>query len=76
MTYFNALDKGFFGNKSPRSHVVNIITKTIEQGCLMLDNNASERRMKPIALGRKNYLFLGSERRGRAAAINYSIVET
>ncbi len=48
----------------------------LEEGYLMMDNNASERRMKPIALGRKNYLFVGSERGGQAAAIFYSIVET
>jgi len=33
----------------------------LEEGYLMMDNNASERRMKPIALGRKSYLFVGSE---------------
>jgi len=48
----------------------------LEQGYLMMDNNASERRMKPIALGRKNYLFVGSECCGQAAAIYYSLVET
>lgn len=48
----------------------------LEEGYLMMDNNASERRMKPIALGRKNYIFVGSERGGQAAAIYYSIVET
>jgi len=48
----------------------------LEQGYLMTDNNVSERRMKSIALGRKNYLFVGLERGGQAAAIFYSIVET
>ena len=32
--------------------------------------------MKPIALGRKNYLFTGSERGGAAAAILYGLVES
>ena len=32
--------------------------------------------MKPVALGRKNYLFTGSQRGGEAAAVLYSIVET
>ena len=41
-----------------------------------MDNNDSERRTKPIALDRKNYMFVGSERGGQAAAIYYSIVET
>ncbi|GAB2184320.1 hypothetical protein LAB1_16290 [Roseibium sp. LAB1] len=33
-----------------------------------LDNNCVERAMKPIALGRKNYLFMGSEGGGKSAA--------
>ena len=32
--------------------------------------------MRPIALGRKNYLFLGSERGGKAAAIAYTLIES
>lgn len=41
-----------------------------------MDNNDSERRMKPVTIGRKNYIFVGSERGGMAAAIYYSLVET
>ncbi len=32
--------------------------------------------MRPIALGRKNYLFIGSERGGKSAAITYTLIET
>ena len=32
--------------------------------------------MRPIALGRKNYLFMGSPSGGRAAAIAYTLIET
>ncbi len=32
--------------------------------------------MRPIALGRKNYLFMGSERGGKSAAIAYTLIET
>ena len=32
--------------------------------------------MKPVALGRKNYLFVGSEAGGKAAAIAYTLIET
>jgi len=32
--------------------------------------------MPPIAIGRKNYLFLGSEKGGKSAAICYSLIET
>ena len=47
-----------------------------ETGYLEIDNNLAERCMRPIALGRKNYLFVGSERAGHAAAIWYSLVES
>lgn len=45
-------------------------------GHLELDNNSAERAMKPIALGRKNYLFMGSEGGGKSAAIAYTLIET
>jgi transposase len=47
-----------------------------ENGMLAIDNNAVERSIRPLACGRKNYLFVGSERGGRAAATIYSIIET
>jgi hypothetical protein len=39
-------------------------------------NNAAERAIGPLALGRKNYLFAGSDEGGRRAAILYTLVET
>ena len=48
----------------------------LDHGFLELDNNAAERSMRPIALGRKNYLFMGSERGGKSAAIAYTLIET
>jgi transposase len=42
----------------------------------MPDNNTAERAMRAIAIGRKNWLFAGSERGGRSAAIAYTLVET
>jgi transposase len=41
-----------------------------------LDNNVAERAVRPLALGRKNWLFLGSEEGGEAAAIILSLVQT
>jgi transposase len=41
----------------------------LDHGFLELDNNAAERSMRPIALGRKNYLFMGSEGGGKSASI-------
>ena len=48
----------------------------LEHGFLELDNNAVERAMRPIALGRKNYLFMGSAAGGKAASIAYTLIET
>jgi transposase len=48
----------------------------LDYGFLEIDNNTAERSMKPIALGRKNYLFVGSDKGGETAAILYSILET
>jgi hypothetical protein len=48
----------------------------LDHGILELDNNAAERGMRAIALGRKNYLFVGSEAGGKAAAIACSLIET
>ena len=48
----------------------------LEHGTLEAENNAAERAMRPIALGRKNYLFVGSQAGGRAAAVAYTLIET
>lgn len=41
-----------------------------------LDNNVAERAIRPLAIGRKNWLFFGSEDGGEAAAILLSLVQT
>jgi transposase len=43
---------------------------------LALDNNPAERALGCIAIGRKNYLFAGSDAGGRRAAAMYSLIET
>jgi len=48
----------------------------LDDGRLSIDNNAAERGMRSIALGRKNYLFMGSDNGGRLAAIAYTLIET
>ena len=48
----------------------------LAHGILELDNNTAERAMRAIALGRKNYLFVGSPAGGRAAAVAYTLIET
>ena len=48
----------------------------LEHGVLEIDNNPAERAIRGVALGRKNYLFMGSEVGGKAAAIAYTLIET
>ena len=45
-----------------------------EDGRLTIDNNVSERRVRDQAIGRKNWLFLGSEQAGPRAAVIYTII--
>ncbi|HET9849180.1 MAG TPA: transposase domain-containing protein, partial [Candidatus Dormibacteraeota bacterium] len=41
-----------------------------------LDNNPAERALRCVAIGRKNYLFAGSDAGGRRAAAMYSLIES
>lgn len=43
---------------------------------LPLDNNVAEQSIRPVALGRKNWLFMGSERGGHAAAVYMTLIAT
>jgi hypothetical protein len=52
------------------------LTRYIEDGSLEPDNNAAERALRGIAIGRKNWLFVGSENGGRRAAILFSLIAT
>ena len=52
------------------------LSRFTEAGCLDASNNCVERLMRSVAVGRKAYLFVGSERAGHAAAIYYSLVES
>ena len=47
-----------------------------EHASARLDNNPAERAIRPLAIGRKNWLFLGSEESGEAAAALLSLVQT
>ena len=48
----------------------------LEDGRVCLTNNAAERALRGIALGRKSWLFAGSDRGGQRAAIMYSLIVT
>jgi transposase len=52
------------------------LTRYVEDGRLSIDNNLSERLLRGIAVTRKNFLFLGSDRGGDRAAVIYTVVET
>ncbi len=52
------------------------LTRYAEDGRLEIDNNAAERALRGVALGRNNYLFIGSDAGGERAAALYSLVET
>ena len=48
----------------------------LDHGFLEFDNNTAKRAVRPITLGRKNYLFIGSEVDGKSVAIAYTLIET
>jgi transposase len=50
------------------------LTRYIEDGHIEIDNNAAERSLRGVALGRKNYLFAGSDAGGERAAAIYSLI--
>jgi hypothetical protein len=52
------------------------LTRFTADGRLEMTNNAAERAIRPLALGRKNYLFAGSDSGGRRAAILYTLIQT
>jgi len=52
------------------------LTRYRDDGRLAIDNNAAERAIRGVALGRKNWLFAGSDAGGERAAAIYSLIET
>ena len=69
--------------KSPTSGAIqyllkrwDVFTRYIEDGHIAIDNNAAERALREIAVGRKNWLFAGSEQGGHACTIATSLIET
>lgn len=80
--YFDAI-QGKISGKSPLAGAIHYALKRLDalqtfinDGTVEIDNNIAERAMRPIALGRKNYLFAGSDRGGEVAATFYSLLET
>jgi transposase len=52
------------------------LTRYRDDGHIEIDNNAAERALRAVALGRKNYLFAGSDAGGERAAAIYSLIGT
>jgi len=52
------------------------LTAFLKDGRLELDNNRSERSIKPFVIGRKNWLFANTPRGAKASATIYSVIET
>ena len=50
------------------------LSRYLNDGRIEIDNNAAERSVRGIAIGRKNYLFLGSDLGGERAATMYSLI--
>lgn len=50
------------------------LTRYVDDGQLEIDNNAAERALRVVALGRKNFLFAGSSAGGERAAAIYSLL--
>lgn len=69
--------------KSPMSEAIgyavnqwDALIRYLDDGDLAIDNNAAENALRAIAIGRKNWLFAGSERGGRTAATLYSVIQS
>ena len=52
------------------------LTRYVDDGLLEIDNNAAERSLRSVVMGRKNYLFMGSDSGGERAASLYSPIAT
>lgn len=52
------------------------LMRFLNDGQIEIDNNAAERAMRGIAVGRKNWMFAGSDKGGHTAANIYSLIET
>lgn len=52
------------------------LTRYCDDGRIEIDNNTAERSIRPLVLGRRNYLFAGSDGGGHSAAVIYSLIGT
>ena len=52
------------------------LSRYLDDGRLEISNNAAENAIRPVALGRKNWLFAGSDSGGERAAVFYTLIRT
>ena len=52
------------------------LTRYLDDGHVPIDNNAAENAVRPLAVGRKNWLFVGSQQAGERAAVVLSLIES
>ena len=52
------------------------LMRFLDNGNIEIDNNAAERALRAVAVGRKNWLFAGSDKGGDTAAVFYTLIET
>ena len=52
------------------------LTHYLDDGNVPIDNNAVENSIRPLAIGRKNWLFVGSQQAGERAAVMFSLIES
>ena len=52
------------------------LTRYLDDGQVPIDNNAAENAVRPLAVGRKNWLFVGSQQAGERAAVVMSLIES
>ena len=57
-------------------HQRQALLRFLDDGRLKPDNNTAENAIRPLAIGRKNWLFAGSERGGRAAALYLGLIQS
>ena len=55
---------------------IEAFTRCLADGRICLSNNAAERALRGIALGRKAWLFAGSDRGGERAAVMFTLIQT
>lgn len=76
-------ERGRLPGKSPTAEAIRYalsrwpaLTRYADDGRIEIDNNAAERAIRPVALGRKNWLFAGSDPGGERAAAILTLIET